>query len=1196
MKKQNNKVWIGTDQLENSDAYRTATNTEVAAEQRIENPRLEATRRDFLKYLGFGMTAATIASCDIPVRKAIPYVSKPDTIVPGVATYYASTFVQGGDYVPVLVKTREGRPIKIEGNSLSPITEGGTSARAQASVLTMYDTSRFDGPARVRGGMAVRERVYANNPSWEVLDDEIGGRLRRARQIRIVSHTILSPSLKMAIRDFKRRMPGNTVLVQYDPISSSALLDAHEQAFGVRAVPHYRFDNADVIVGFNCDFLGTWISPVEYGRQYIAGRRTDGRRMSRHVQVESHMSLTGSNADNRIMVKPSQQGQAILALYNAIVGGGTAANLDAAATTKIEALANELREARGAALVVTGSNNLYEQQLVIAINRALGSYGSTIETNRWSLQRQGSDQDMARFIGELENGEVDALIVLDGANPAFDNAWAGRFTAALQANDPTFRNGAYIDPLAIDENEIEDKSEQADAKEESDGNLDETVFDLDPVSRNFRRILALSTSTVPTETTRLCEYVTPNHHYLESWGDAEAVQGVYSLVQPTIVPIFGAVNRYGTRQEGESLLIWAGEVERYNPIATQPYLDYVKRNWEEGVFGSQGRFTSFQAFWDSALHDGVFNNAATGSINDYGLGYDATPVAPAAPPDSAMDAVGDSTTTALALTEIPTTARTVDYNAASRRILAPSEAENEITFFETVNMGNGVYGNNPWLLELPDPVARTTWGNYLSIPVTYVDGNSYTAYKGLNPEEYKGKADKVTVAVGADNPAPETVTVVRQFGQMPGTFGLAIGYGRNMTGAVGKAIGNEVGVNVYPWLSVDEDGYVQYYSGQVAISDKVDSEEEFPSVQYHHTMGLTTHNENGQVYYNTVTGENVTLDRERTEEESEYLQPFHVDEKTVMELGEGMQGGLTKRSIIFQGTFAELPELREEIAERRVEAQHLNEQTLYPYEEYVKDIYSQGHWWAMHVDLTSCIGCAACEVACLSENNVQVVGKYEVWRHHEMKWLRIDRYFYGDVENPRAVYQPMMCQHCDNAPCENVCPVAATPHSDEGMNQMIYNRCIGTRYCANNCPYKVRRFNWLDFSTADLFSSNEPELNDEELPFGADNLTRMVLNPDVTVRSRGVIEKCSFCAQRLQTGKLTAKIEKRALRDSDVRVACQTACPTGAITFGDRNNKQGEVSRKLENPLNYLVLEETNTQSSVFYAARVHNPVESLEA
>ena len=1186
MKKPINNVWIGTDQIENSPGYREATSGEVAKDH-LENPRLEATRRDFLKYLGFGMTAATIASCDIPVRKAIPYVSKPDTIVPGVATYFASTFQQGGDYVPVLVKTREGRPIKIEGNSMSPITEGGTSARAQASVLSMYDTSRFDGPFRLSNGQVQRARNYGDNPGWEVLDGEISSRLRDARQIRIVSHTILSPSLKSAIRDFKAGMPGNTVLVQYDPISSAAQLDAYESAFGVRAIPHYRFDNANVIVGFNCDFLGTWISPVEYGRQYATGRRPTSGRMSRHIQVESHMSLTGSNADNRILVKPSQQGQAILALYNAIVGGGRGqANLDAATNAKIQAVATELRAARGEALVVSGSNNLYEQQLVIAINRALGSYGSTIETDRWSYQRQGSDQDMARFVDELEAGSVDAVIVLDGANPAYDNPWGDRFAAALQRNDPNY--GKSSTPLDADE--VGDRSEDADVVDENDPGIDPNLVD-DPIRASFRRILTVSMSGVPTETSQLCEYVTPNHHYLESWGDAEAVQGVYSLVQPAIVPIFASVNRFGTRQEGESLLIWS-ESDRYDPTAEQPYMDYVMRNWEETAFGAQSQFASFRTFWDSALHDGVFNGPASGNITDYNLGYNAT-AAPAAPTGEEAD------TADVVESETPATApvRSVedfDASTAAGRVSAAADVENEITFFETVNMGNGVYANNPWLQECPDPVTRTVWGNYLTIPVTWTGGNRYTAFKDLNNEEYKGKADIVELAVGAEEAASKEITVVRQFGQMPGTFGLAIGYGRVLAGAPGRAIGQNVGINVYPWLTLDEDGYVQYFSTEATISDRVDTEEEFASVQYHHTMGLTTSNEEGTVYYNSRTGDTETIAGELDADRRQYLEPYHVDEATVMELGEGMQGGLTDRSIIFQGKFSELGELEEHIAERRAEAQHLNEQTLYPYEEYVKDIYSQGHWWAMHVDLNACIGCAACEVACVAENNVPVVGKYEVWRHHEMKWLRIDRYFYGDVENPRAVYQPMMCQHCDNAPCENVCPVNATQHSDEGANQMIYNRCIGTRYCANNCPYKVRRFNWLDFTTADLFSSNEPELADEDLPFGADNLTRMVLNPDVTVRSRGVIEKCSFCAQRLQAGKLTAKIEKRALRDSDVRTACQTACPTGAITFGDRNNQNGDIPRKLRNPLNYLALEETNTQSSVFYAARVHNPIEAL--
>lgn len=1097
MSKNNNKVWLGTDQLESSQEYLKATDSEVALPDATENSRLESSRRDFLKYLGFGVTAATIASCDIPVRKAIPYVSKPDTIVPGVATYYASTFVQGGDYVPVLVKTREGRPIKIEGNSLSPLTGGGTSARAQASVLGMYDTSRFDGPYRIMEGKARSEKDRTKNDGWDIIDGEIAGKMPASSRVRIVTHTNMSPSMGVAVSEFKARY-ANTEVVVYDPVSAAALLDANQRTFGKRALPVYHFDQADIIVAFDCDFLGTWVSPVQYAKDYATGRRTDADKMNRHVQIEAGMSLTGSNADNRIMVKPSEVGQAIAALHAAVTGG-SGGTLNPEAKAKITALAAQMSRNRGRCLVVSGTNNLAEQLLVNEINQALGSYGRTITTDRWSYQRQGSDRAIAKLADDLAAGTVDALIVLDGANPAYDNPWA----AKIAENIPNVK-------------------------------------------------LSVSTSGVPNETTMLCQYVAPTHHYLESWGDVEAVSGELSLIQPTITPIFVSVGRAGTRQEGESLLTWA-QSAKLNKEADQPYLEFVRSNWEATAFGKQSEFVAFRTFWDAALQAGVVTLPVT-EVATFGE-------------NAAVGTVGSIT---------------------------PPGSGQEISFYETINVGNGIYAANPWLQEVPDPVTRTVWGNYLSIPVNYVDGNSYTAYKGLNTEEYKGKADRVTLTAGEH---AVTVTAVRQFGQYTGgegneTFGLAVGYGRTLTGVSGRAIGHDIGVNVYPMLPV-KNGYVQYHATGIEVSGAVDTEEEFASVQYHHTMGLTTKDESGDVqWYNRRTGEMVA-DGPATEAEKDYIKPYNVDEKTVMELGEGMQGGLVDRSIIYQGTFAELGELENHISHQREHAQHLNDQTLYPYEEYADNIYSQGHWWAMHVDLTACIGCAACEVACVAENNVPVVGKYEVWRHHEMKWLRIDRYFYGDVDNPRAVYQPMMCQHCDNAPCENVCPVNASQHSNEGLNQMIYNRCIGTRYCANNCPYKVRRFNWLDFTTGDLFSSNEPSIQEEELAFGADNLTRMVLNPDVTVRSRGVIEKCSFCAQRLQEGKLQAKIEKRPLRDSDVRTACQTACPTGAITFGDRN-AGGDVAEKLNNPLNYLALEEVNTQSAVFYAARVHNPLEDL--
>ncbi len=1082
----NQELWLGVEQLNNDPALKSIANQEfvalpiiqeIAEEKITEAP---ASRRDFLKYLGFSVGAATLAaSCDIPVRRALPYVVKPDEIVPGVATYYASSFVRGGDYCAVLVKTREGRPIKIEGNSLSPVTKGGTNARAQASVLDLYDTSRLMAPYKVENGTFDKKAKL----DWAEIDAEIKSKLNTGGDIVIISNTVLSPTTKAVIEEFKAKYPTTNHII-YDPISSAAILEANQETFGQNVVPAYHFDKAEVIVSIGADFLGTWISPIEYAADYVKNRKieqTKGAHMSRHIQVESHMSLTGSNADDRVVIRPSEQGAAIAVLYNevATLAGGqriTVPVLEQKAADELKKYAKELYDFRGKSLVVSGSNNTGEQILVNAINDLLGNYGTTLDFNHASLQRQGSDRAISTLIGRINSGKVpSAVIILDDANPAFDLPSSVKFAEAMS-----------------------------------------------------KVKLKISFASTFNETSALCDYLMPSHHYLESWGDVEPKRGIFSIVQPTIRPLFN------TRQAEETLLILA-ESPNYNSEADQPYYEYLKNNWLTNIFERQTRFNSQQIFWDNFLHDGVLE------------------------------------------TEVATIATAFSGNVAdaARKINQPSKAELEVALFETVGIGAGQYANNPWLQELPDPVTRCTWGNYLQIPIQW-DGNwKFTGFKGLNNNEVYGEADIATIKA---NGVEASVTAIRTFGLKPTTVAAALGYGRNI---VGKS-GENIGTNIQSWLTVDKNGNFQYYA-DAEYMGKAGEDKRLACVQYHHTIGLQEEEGGINIDEEAVTTirrgfqgaltNSVVIRRTNLQELDRFVHGEHHDDHHEGEASH--HGSMKPFAVNYMG-----------LKEERKHHQELNSYQLYPGHE---DTFKLGHHWGMHVDLNACIGCGTCAIACMSENNIPVVGKTEVGRHHEMAWLRIDRYYYGDYETPNVVYQPLMCQHCDNAPCENVCPVAATPHSEEGLNQMAYNRCIGTRYCANNCPYKVRRFNWMDYTTADIFPANEPRINGEEVPFGADNLTRMVLNPDVTVRSRGVIEKCSFCVQRIQAGKLTAKRENRRLRDADVRTACQTACPTGAITFGDRNDKNGELSKKWQNELNYIVLEQTNVRSSVQYTAKVLN-------
>lgn len=1013
------KHWQSFGELNQSAAF----NKDVKDEFNEELPMVEdesksfleakAPRRDFLKYLGFSTAAAAAAaSCEMPVKKAIPFANKPEDVVPGIAKYYATTYVQDGDAVSILAKVRDGRPIKIEGNDLSPITKGGTSARVQASVLDLYDTSRLRFPT-----------IDGKEVTFEAADKAIAAQM--GGNVVLLTSTINSPSTKAVIAQFLAKYPGSKH-VTYDAVSYSGMILANEATYGVRGIPSYHFENAKAIVSLGADFLGTWLNPVEFSRQYATGKKLDEKNptMSKHIHFESVASLTGSNADEKYLHRPSETLAIAAALLSAVNGTGVTGIADAKLKAGIEAAAKALTANKGAALVVAGSNDVNVQILVNAINNAIGAGGSTINWGVLLNTRAGVDAEFAQLVADMNAGSVGTLLI-HGANPAYSWFAADQFKAGLAKVKTTVSFAGKVD-----------------------------------------------------ETAELCKFVLPDNHFLESWGDAEVKTGHFSFIQPTIYPLFK------TRLWQDSLLKWSG--------ATEDYLAYLKNFWSAKLGGVNG--------WDKALQDGV-----------------------------------------VSLGESATKPGTFNGAAVAGALAAASSAKKggkvELVLYEKVGIGAGQGASNPWLQELPDPVTRATWDNYLVVsPAMAKTLLGIDISNGGQADAYEVNPPKKVVKVTVGQKTIELPALIIP-GTHPETVGIAVGYGRSEK--VGKSAAG-VGKNAFPLASLSGSA-VNFFNGEVTLTL---TDEKYP-------VALTqTHSR-----YDTEQGNRTEVVKELSLAAYKH-HPTEIRDERDKELKPW--GGLEK----FE-----------------------SQGTLYP----VFD--RPGAKWGMSIDLNTCTGCGACVVACNAENNVSVVGKPEVLRGHEMHWLRIDRYYSGDLENPNVVFQPLMCQHCDNAPCENVCPVAATNHSSEGLNQMTYNRCIGTRYCANNCPYKVRRFNWADYNGSDSFGDNQKGIVNDVVLDMNDDLTRMVLNPDVTVRARGVIEKCSFCVQRLQEGKLKAKKDSRPLSDSDIKVACQQACPTHAITFGNANSKESAITlARQENPnRQFYVLEQLHVLPNVTYMAKIRN-------
>jgi MoCo/4Fe-4S cofactor protein with predicted Tat translocation signal len=1012
----NKKYWKGLEELNKTPEFVEKNKHEFAEPIPIEDVLSgegllgKTPRRDFLKAVGFGVGAVTLAACQkVPVHKSIPYLIKPEEITPGVANYYASTYEGNA----ILVKTREGRPIKVEGNPNDVLSKGGLSAQAQASVLDLYDVSRVKAPT-----------VNGDEKEWSDLDDYVKLELAKikdsGKKIALISSTISSPSTLAVIADFIIEYP-TAKHITYDAVSYTGIIQANQNSFGKAVLPHYNFDKADVIVSFGADFLGTWISGEEFTRQYVSNRNNkslQSKKMSRHIQFETGMSMTGTNADVRFPLKPSEEGVAIINLYNAITGTtlpGSKKLADNAANNAITIAAKELQAAKGKALVVAGSNDVAIQVLVNAINAALGSYGTTIDLDNNSNQYKGNDADLVEFINDAKKGDIAGVLFLN-ANPVYDYYNTKELTAAL----------AKV-PLKVSFNP----------------SLDETA----------------ATSTV----------VAPNHHYLESWGDDSAIAGYYTVMQPTINPV------YNTRQAEESLLIWSNN-------AVKSYYTYVRNNWDKTVLPLAG--LSGQKGWETILQTG-FVKTADKPAGAYTFSRD-------------LNAVAQTVL------------------SQSAQLVASGDKAYELHLYQSTAIRDGKHANNPWLQELPDPVSKVTWDNFAAM--------SLPDLKALGLQE----GDVITIDANGTSIA---LPVLLQPGQAEGTISVAVGYGRVKGGAV---IESGIGKNAYPLHSF-RNGTLQ--TNAVA---KI-----------------------------SITGDQIILAQTQTHHSYE------------------------GRNVIREASFTEYK--KNPYKNSGTDGEHKDYKSLW--ENYDRPTFN----WVMAIDLNACTGCGACVVACNAENNIPVVGRDEVRKRREMHWIRIDRYYSFNEEgksitdeheidklkslnNVSVVHQPMLCQHCDHAPCETVCPVLATVHSSEGLNHMAYNRCVGTRYCANNCPYKVRRFNWFNYWNDSRFEN-----------FLAEQHTQLVLNPDVTTRFRGVMEKCTMCIQRIQAGKLQAKMEKRPVKDGDIKVACQQTCSANAIVFGDGNDPNSAVSKALRSERTYYVLEELNVQPGIGYQVKVRNTTE-LEA
>ena len=1014
------KYWLS---LEEKDAPATQWD-QPEFEQSVNEMASESkgvSRRTFFQFMGAGAVMVG-AACRRPAEQIVPAVIQAPEYTPGIAQQYASVAPDGSG---IVVRTREGRPVKIAGNPDHPLSLGGLTANTVADLMDLYDPDRLRKPVQMVKLKSGKRRKKVGSEG--AITADINNKLGEGDYV-LLTGPVDSPSTRKLIASFLNRFPGGRH-VSFRPDPTLRQIAAGQAAsYGNTTVPNYRFDRADYVLALEADFLGTMIAPAYFGAQFGLKRDlNNGKFVNTLAAIESMFTVTGSNADFRVPVRPGDQvaaGLVLLGKVQAKLGQGVI-NAPATATDLgldekiLDQIATDLVANRGKGLVIagsplasSGSNSATQlQQIANTLNSILGNDGVTVDAGQpIVLDRGASDADITGLIADMNGGQVKTLIIA-GANPVYHLPAASKVADAIAKVPNVYGLSDRLD-----------------------------------------------------ETSSLAGSVLPVSHYLESWGDKELVSGVIGLQQPVIRPLWHTLSF-----EDRLIAIAGGSLG-----GASRFYDYLQSEWA-------GRGN-----WTSILQKGSVGGLSGGTGGGRNAGG----------------------------------------NGALADYKLPAAGLN-LGLYYNASVVDGSGANNSYRQELPDPVTKGTWTNYICL---------------LPETARKLKLKQGSIASVTTDAGKVELPVLLQPGLHPDAALIALGYGRTAAGKVADGRGAN-------GLDLVAGGAEIKLAGVSATVAATGDHEEIGNTQTVYRDGFNTE------------------DRAPFAPEGFPDAPYKGSSQTAFGL---------ERPIILETTLKEW---------EQDPSKHTPAKIEYPGDKGKKDPsimqafdYSKHPRWHMAIDLTQCTGCGACVTSCNIENNIPMVGPEEVARGREMHWLRIDRYYSGDESNPEVAHQPMLCQHCENAPCENVCPVAATTHTSEGLNTMTYNRCIGTRYCANNCPYKVRRFNY--FENWSWLEGAERKIT------GAQHLG---LNPDVTVRTRGVMEKCSFCVQRISTARQDARKNKTRIKDGAVVTACQEVCPSDAISFGDLNDESSEVAKRAKDPRGYKVLDFLGVNPSVTYLTKVRN-------